>query len=79
MGRFDDPPDWEEILTHFRGSELQNYFTKVSAEGWARVKVSEVLSKLGAREASFGIHVRYVRGSCCIAYGSGGIELRRSC
>jgi ATP-binding cassette subfamily E protein 1 len=23
------PPDWSEILTHFRGSELQNYFTKI--------------------------------------------------
>ena len=24
-----DAPDWTEILTHFRGSELQNYFTKI--------------------------------------------------
>ena len=24
LGRFDDPPDWEEILKHFRGSELQS-------------------------------------------------------
>lgn len=24
-----DPPDWQEILTYFRGSELQNYFTRV--------------------------------------------------
>ncbi|KAJ1972256.1 Fe-S cluster-binding ribosome biosynthesis protein [Dimargaris verticillata] len=29
LGRYDDPPDWEEILKHFRGSELQNYFTKI--------------------------------------------------
>jgi len=29
LGRFDSPPDWEEILVHFRGSELQNYFTRV--------------------------------------------------
>lgn len=29
LGRFESPPDWEEILVHFRGSELQNYFTKV--------------------------------------------------
>ncbi|KAK9328935.1 P-loop containing nucleoside triphosphate hydrolase protein [Lipomyces starkeyi] len=29
LGRFDSPPDWEEILKYFRGSELQNYFTKV--------------------------------------------------
>ena len=26
---FQGPPDWQEILTYFRGSELQNYFTKV--------------------------------------------------
>ncbi|KAJ3268962.1 Fe-S cluster-binding ribosome biosynthesis protein [Terramyces sp. JEL0728] len=29
LGRFADPPDWEEILKYFRGSELQNYFTKI--------------------------------------------------
>ncbi|NP_001036911.1 ribonuclease L inhibitor homolog [Bombyx mori] len=29
LGRYTDPPDWQEILTHFRGSELQNYFTKI--------------------------------------------------
>jgi len=29
LGRFNNPPDWEEILTYFRGSELQNYFTKI--------------------------------------------------
>ena len=29
LGRYDSPPDWEEILVHFRGSELQNYFTKI--------------------------------------------------
>jgi ATP-binding cassette subfamily E protein 1 len=29
LGRYDTPPDWEEILVHFRGSELQNYFTKI--------------------------------------------------
>ena len=26
---FQSPPDWTEILTYFRGSELQNYFTKI--------------------------------------------------
>lgn len=24
LGRYDDPPDWEEILKYFRGSELQS-------------------------------------------------------
>jgi len=26
LGRYDDPPDWEEILKYFRGSELQSAF-----------------------------------------------------
>ena len=29
LGRYDDPPEWAEILRYFRGSELQNFFTKV--------------------------------------------------
>jgi len=29
LGQFDAPPDWEDILVYFRGSELQNYFTKI--------------------------------------------------
>eukprot|EP00928_Gymnodinium_smaydae_P046877 TRINITY_DN31256_c0_g1_i1.p1 TRINITY_DN31256_c0_g1~~TRINITY_DN31256_c0_g1_i1.p1 ORF type:complete len:641 (+),score=166.41 TRINITY_DN31256_c0_g1_i1:78-1925(+) len=29
LGRFDNPPDWQEILGHFRGSELQSYFTRI--------------------------------------------------
>nr|XP_023022177.1 ATP-binding cassette sub-family E member 1 isoform X2 [Leptinotarsa decemlineata] len=29
LGKYMDPPDWTEILSHFRGSELQNYFTKI--------------------------------------------------
>ncbi|BFZ57553.1 Fe-S cluster-binding ribosome biosynthesis protein [Savitreella phatthalungensis] len=29
LGKFDSPPDWEDILKYFRGSELQNYFVKV--------------------------------------------------
>jgi len=29
LGRFTDPPDWQEIIAHFRGNELQNYFKKI--------------------------------------------------
>lgn len=29
LGRFTNPPEWTDILAHFRGNELQNYFTKV--------------------------------------------------
>lgn len=29
LGQFDNPPDWTDILKHFRGNELQNYFTRI--------------------------------------------------
>lgn len=29
LGKFDNPPDWAQILVYFRGSELQNYFTRI--------------------------------------------------
>ena len=29
LGKYDAPPDWAEILVYFRGSDLQNYFTKI--------------------------------------------------
>lgn len=29
LGQYESPPDWTEILKNFRGSELQNYFTKI--------------------------------------------------
>jgi ATP-binding cassette subfamily E protein 1 len=31
LGNFDVLPDWPDILIHFRGSELQNFFTKFRA------------------------------------------------
>ena len=30
LGSFDNKPEWQDILTYFRGSELQNYFAKLS-------------------------------------------------
>eukprot|EP01083_Nonionella_stella_P073208 197781_1 len=32
LGKFAEPPDWEAILKHFRGNELQNYFTRILEE-----------------------------------------------
>jgi len=29
LGRYAAPPDWQDILTHFRGSELQGYFQRI--------------------------------------------------
>ncbi|KAF2577369.1 hypothetical protein F2Q68_00002929 [Brassica cretica] len=32
FGRYNNPPDWHEILAHFRGSELQSYFIRLVEE-----------------------------------------------
>jgi ATP-binding cassette subfamily E protein 1 len=37
LGNFQNPPDWDEIFRHFRGSTLQEYFQKMAER---RVKVS---------------------------------------
>lgn len=29
LGKYDNPPEWQDIIRYFRGSELQNYFTKM--------------------------------------------------
>lgn len=35
LGRYDNPPDWEEILKYFRGSELQSMLIRfVSENRW---------------------------------------------
>ncbi|MDI6846985.1 MAG: ribosome biogenesis/translation initiation ATPase RLI [Candidatus Bathyarchaeia archaeon] len=30
LGNYENPPDWDEIIRHFRGSILQDYFQKIS-------------------------------------------------
>ncbi|MEM2119023.1 MAG: ribosome biogenesis/translation initiation ATPase RLI [Candidatus Bathyarchaeia archaeon] len=37
LGNYESPPDWSQIIQHFRGSTLQDYFQKIS-EG--KLKVS---------------------------------------
>ena len=34
LGNFEDPPTWQDIITYFRGSELQGYFTKMLEEDY---------------------------------------------
>jgi ATP-binding cassette subfamily E protein 1 len=37
LGKYDDPPDWPEIIQYYRGSSLQDYFQKISEK---KLKVS---------------------------------------
>jgi ATP-binding cassette subfamily E protein 1 len=66
LGRFDDPPEWSEIIQFYRGSTLQEYFQRVS-EGKMKVahkpqyvdkipkavsgKVSDLLEKVNERDS----------------------------
>lgn len=43
LGNFESPPGWKDILKFFRGSELQNYFTKLLEDNLkALIKVQYV-------------------------------------
>jgi ATP-binding cassette subfamily E protein 1 len=37
LGKFDEPPDWSEIIAYYRGSSLQDYFARLSEK---KLKVS---------------------------------------
>lgn len=46
LGRYDNPPDWNETLAYFRGSELQNYLTKVVEDNLKAVVKPQYVDKL---------------------------------
>jgi ATP-binding cassette, sub-family E, member 1 len=46
LGRFDNPPNWDDILKYFRGSELQNYFTKVLEDNLKTVVKPQYVDQL---------------------------------
>jgi ATP-binding cassette subfamily E protein 1 len=51
LGRYDSPPDWEEILKYFRGSELQSeYYTSKICR--ARVKEMQTTLRRFSRTIS---------------------------
>jgi ATP-binding cassette subfamily E protein 1 len=37
LGRYDNPPDWEEILKYFRGSELQSKSRRHLSSVWVLI------------------------------------------
>lgn len=46
LGRYENPPDWNETLAYFRGSELQNYLTKVVEDNIKAVVKPQYVDKL---------------------------------
>ena len=52
LGRYDDPPDMDEIIQYFRGSELQSYFTRMSEDNLkAVVKIQYVDNVIKSKSA----------------------------
>lgn len=49
LGRYENPPDWEEILKYFRGSELQSTYSWLSINGLGRLLILRRLLYQGAR------------------------------
>ncbi|XP_024541283.1 ABC transporter E family member 2-like [Selaginella moellendorffii] len=46
LGNFANPPDWQEILTYFRGSELQNYFLRCVEDNLKVVTKTQDVNKV---------------------------------
>lgn len=46
LGDYEDSPDWEEIIRHFRGSELQAYFQQVSEDQLSVVAKPQYITNL---------------------------------
>lgn len=46
LGKYDNPPDWNETLAYFRGSELQNYLTKLVEDNIKAVVKPQYVDKL---------------------------------
>lgn len=46
LGRFDDPPEWDEIIKEYRGSELQPFFERMQAETITAVHKPQTITAL---------------------------------
>jgi ATP-binding cassette subfamily E protein 1 len=46
LGKYDQPPDWPEIVQHFRGSTLQDYLQKLSEKQLKVVHKPQYVDKL---------------------------------
>ena len=49
LGRFKTPPEWSEVLAHFRGSELQAYFTRLLEDKLQAIIKIQYVDALGKK------------------------------
>ncbi|OQV16237.1 ATP-binding cassette sub-family E member 1 [Hypsibius exemplaris] len=58
LGRFVDTPEWEEVIAHFRGSELQNYFTRILEDSLKAVVKPQYVDRLAKEvKGTVGYHL----------------------
>lgn len=62
LGRYDNPPDWEEILKYFRGSELQSTYYAFFCGGRKWILTTHRLLYQGARRQLEGCREASVCG-----------------
>lgn len=55
LGRYDAEPEWKEILRFFRGSELQNYFTKMLENNLKALIKIQYVDSVAKSKAAQGI------------------------
>ena len=58
MGNFLDTPNWDNVLAYFRGSELQNYFTKLkqgNIKALIKPQYVDVIPKMLKKTAESGV------------------------
>ena len=65
LGRYDDPPDWEEILKYFRGSELQSklsysLFPALKGGSFCFLKVVDYFTKVLEDDLKAVVKPQYV-------------------
>eukprot|EP00908_Phaeocystis_cordata_P004259 Transcript_14643.p1 GENE.Transcript_14643~~Transcript_14643.p1 ORF type:complete len:645 (+),score=306.28 Transcript_14643:48-1937(+) len=58
LGRYEAPAEWDDVLTYFKGSELQGYFTRMLDQGQTAVTKLQYVDLLPQALAPLGLSVR---------------------
>ncbi len=63
LGKYETPPEWKEILRFFRGSELQNYFTKMLENNLKALIKIQYVDSVKKSKAALGIVGKRLRAA----------------
>jgi ATP-binding cassette subfamily E protein 1 len=63
LGKYEGVPEWKEILKFFRGSELQNYFTRMLEEKMKAIIKIQYVDAVKNTKAAQGIVGRRLKAA----------------